>query len=67
MGTNIYAAIGKQSDIAMGNIVGSNLCNVLFILALSVVIMGAIPVGRDILKRDMPFMVGSTAVVMSGA
>ncbi len=67
MGTNIYAAIEKQSDITMGNIVGSNLCNVLFILALSVVIMGVIPVGRDILKRDMPFMVGSTLLVMSGA
>lgn len=59
--TCVVAAIRKEEDIAVGNIIGSNIFNVLFVLGMSSVIH-PIAVKSDILP-DMAFMLGATVLL----
>lgn len=55
---SIMAAIKGERDIAVGNVVGSNLFNLLSVLALTAVIApGGVPVSAGALSLDIPFMV----------
>jgi len=51
---NVFSAIKGSTDIAFGNIIGSNLCNILLILGLSAVIR-PIPVAKSMRNNDIPF------------
>lgn len=56
--TSIMAAIKGERDIAVGNVVGSNIFNILTVLGLSsLVAPDGIPVARGALDFDIPFMV----------
>ena len=52
-----------QSDIALGNVVGSNIFNVLFILGLSALI-SPLAVSRQIIRRETPIMIGVSILLL---
>ncbi len=55
--TSIIATLKKERDIAIGNVVGSNIFNVLGIVGLSaVVVPGGLPVAPSLLNFDLPVM-----------
>ena len=54
--TSVIAAIRGQKDLAVGNVVGSNLFNLLGVLGLTAVIAGDVPVAPGALTFDMPVM-----------
>ena len=57
--TSILAAMRGQRDIAVGNVVGSNLFNLLAVLGFgSVLAPSGIPVAPGVLAFDMPIMIG---------
>jgi cation:H+ antiporter len=56
--TSIVAALKNESDIAMGNVIGSNMLNVLFVLGISTTIR-PIPISPNILY-DMIFLLAIT-------
>lgn len=60
--TSISAALKKESEIALGNIVGSNIFNILFVLGVSAVI-SPLPVNDKVLT-DVVFMIGLTVVLL---
>ncbi|MBE6687619.1 MAG: calcium/sodium antiporter [Ruminococcaceae bacterium] len=60
---SITAAFGGSADITIGNVVGSNILNVLIILGLTTVII-PIAVSRSILKIDTPFMIAITLLLL---
>ncbi len=56
--TSIVAAIKGERDIAVGNVVGSNVFNILGILGFCAIASGsAVPVSDGILRFDIPIMV----------
>jgi cation:H+ antiporter len=56
--TSVIAAIRGERDIAVGNVVGSNIFNLLAVLGLtSVFAPGGVAVSPDALAFDIPFMV----------
>jgi cation:H+ antiporter len=58
--TSVVAAIRGQRDIAVGNVVGSNIFNLMAILGLCAsVAPGGVPVARDALILDFPVMIGA--------
>lgn len=63
--TSVQAAIAGSPGIAIGNIVGSNIANILLILGLSALIF-PIAVQSAALKRDGAVVLG-TAVLLAGA
>jgi cation:H+ antiporter len=56
--TSVIASIRGQRDLAVGNVVGSNVFNLLGILGISAVIAGDVPVAPGALTFDMPVMLG---------
>jgi cation:H+ antiporter len=64
LATTALAARRGHADLAFGNIVGSNLLNLLFVLALSVLVAGGIDVGGSLVSRDLPVMVLSAFLLM---
>lgn len=61
--TSLMAAIKKERDIAVGNIIGSNIYNILCILGLTSIVM-PIPVNSAALTFDIPIMVAAAAVCL---
>lgn len=57
------AALDGSGDLAVGNVVGSNIANVLLILGLSAVIGGALVVAQRIVRLDVPLMIAASAAV----
>ncbi|HSP92733.1 MAG TPA: calcium/sodium antiporter [Vicinamibacterales bacterium] len=60
---SVQAALAGQADITIGNVVGSNIFNVLFILGLSAMIAPLI-VSRKLVQIDVPLMVGVSALML---
>lgn len=60
---SITAALKGNADITIGNVVGSNILNVLIILGIVSVIIGT-PVAKSIIKIDLPFMLGITLLLL---
>ncbi|WP_119153145.1 calcium/sodium antiporter [Caldimonas tepidiphila] len=58
----VGAALKGSADLAVGNVVGSNIFNVLFILGLSALIAPLV-VHLQIIRQEVPFMIGASLVV----
>lgn len=63
MAVSVKAAWLGQPEMAVGNAVGSNIFNVLFILGLSALITPLV-VARDIVRRDIPVMLGMSGLLL---
>ena len=61
---SITAASAGSADITVGNIVGSNILNVLVILGLSAAII-AVPIGKSTQKVDAPFMIAISGIFLA--
>ena len=48
---------GGNANVALGNVVGSNICNILLVLGLSIVFTPII-IKKGLLKREFPFLIG---------
>lgn len=57
------AALQGANEIALSNVVGSNIFNLLCVLGVCAVIH-PVPVDAEILKRDFPVSIGSTVLVL---
>lgn len=60
---SISAALKGSADITIGNIVGSNILNILIILGLAAVIV-TLHVAKSTVKYEMPFVIIVTALLM---
>lgn len=61
MVVSITGAMNGNSSICVGNILGSNICNILLILGLSAVI-SPIHAASQVIRVDTPIMIGCTLV-----
>ena len=55
------AALKGMGDIALGNVIGSNICNIALILGLCAVIT-PLRVNANLFKLDLPLMIGSSVL-----
>ena len=60
---SITASIQGKNEMALSNIIGSNLFNLLMVIGISAIIK-AFDVDQDIKKRDLPFNILMTAVLL---
>lgn len=64
LAASIAAARRNEQDIAVGNIVGSNMFNLLGVLGLPGVIRPDAPVDHAVVTRDFPIMFGVTVLLI---
>lgn len=57
------AALQGSNEIALSNVVGSNMFNLLVVLG-ACSLFAVVPAGEDILKRDFPISIGNAVLVL---
>lgn len=62
MAVSVGAAWSGQADLALGNVVGSNIFNVLFILGLSALVAPLV-VAQQLVRLDVPLMIAASVLV----
>ncbi|MFK3798613.1 calcium/sodium antiporter [Pseudomonas sp. NPDC088444] len=62
MAVGLQAALTDSTDIAVGSVIGSNIFNILVTLGLSALII-PLRVARQLVRVDLPLMIGATALV----
>lgn len=61
---SIQAAYTSSGSIAMGNVIGSNICNILLILGVAALIR-PLPVRKSLFRLDLPALLVSSAILMA--
>ena len=59
---SISASLSGSNEISLGNVVGSNIFNLLVVVGISSIVLPIVS-DRDILKRDMPLSIAITGVL----
>jgi len=60
---SVGAALDGNTDIALGNVVGSNIFNVLFILGVSALITPLV-VNIQLIRQEVPIMIGASLLLL---
>lgn len=63
LSVSLSAALAGESDLALGNVVGSNIANILLILGVSAIIAPLV-VSKQVIRREVPIMIGVSLVVL---
>lgn len=63
LAVTVQAAFANQTDIAIGNVVGSNIANILLILGISATVT-PLAVSRQLVRWDIPLMIGLAIVML---
>ena len=63
LAVSVLSAWNDQPGIALGNVVGSNICNVLLILGLSAVVAPLV-VARQVVRLEVPIMIGTSLLLL---
>ncbi|WP_434290095.1 calcium/sodium antiporter [Celeribacter sp. SCSIO 80788] len=62
LATTVMAALRKQADVAFGNVIGSNMFNLLGIIGVSSLV-GQLPVDKDLMDFDIWVMLGVSVLL----
>ena len=62
LATTVMAALRKQADVALGNVIGSNMFNLLGIIGVAALV-GGIPVDAQFLNFDLWVMLGASLLI----
>jgi cation:H+ antiporter len=63
LATTVMAALRRQADVALGNVIGSNMFNLLAIIGIASLV-GPIPVDPEFLRFDLWVMLGSSLLLV---
>jgi cation:H+ antiporter len=63
LAVGVQSALANQADIALGNVVGSNILNVLIVLGISAIII-PLTVHEQLIRLDVPIMIGASVLVL---
>ncbi len=63
LATTVVAALRRQADVALGNVIGSNMFNLLGIMGVASLV-GVIPVDKDLLEFDIWIMLGASLLLV---
>jgi cation:H+ antiporter len=63
MAVTVGSAYAGQAEVALGNVVGSNIFNVLFILGVSALIAPLV-VAQQLVRLDVPLLIGASVAVL---
>ena len=63
LAVSVKSALSNQASITVGNVIGSNIFNVLFILGLSALIVPLV-VSQQLVRLDVPLMIALSVIVL---
>jgi cation:H+ antiporter len=63
LAVSLQSTLGGQNDIALGNVIGSNIFNVLMILGISAMV-APLQVAQQLIRLDVPIMIGISGLML---
>ncbi|MGI9253442.1 MAG: calcium/sodium antiporter [Thermomicrobiales bacterium] len=66
LAVSIQSSFAGKPDLAVGNVVGSNIFNLLFILGVTALVAPLV-VSQQLVRLDVPIMIGATALLLGMA
>ncbi len=63
LAVSVGASWRGETDLAIGNVVGSNIANILLVLGISAAVGGGLVVAQRIVRIDVPIMLGLSVLV----
>ena len=66
LAVSVQSAFDGRVDLAVGNVVGSNIFNVLFILGLAALVAPLV-VARQVIRQEVPIMIGASILFLAFA
>lgn len=63
LAVSVFSAWNGQAGLALGNVVGSNICNVLLILGVSALVAPLV-VARQVVRLEVPIMIGTALLLL---
>lgn len=64
LAVSVQSALSGQAEIALGNVVGSNILNILLVLGISALI-APLAVSQQLIKLDVPLMIGVSFLMLA--
>lgn len=64
LAVSVQSAMSGKVDIAIGNVVGSNIFNVLFILG-ACALIAPLMISRQIIRQEVPIMIGASLLLIA--
>ncbi len=61
--SSLVAAFAHHTEIVVGNVVGSNIANILLVLGVTAVFARKFTIARELIRIDLPLLVGATFLV----
>lgn len=59
----VVSSANNSTDIIVGNVIGSNICNLLLVLGI-IAVLKPIKFEKSTIKQNLPFLIGITALVL---
>src|SRR5690606_33106206 len=63
LAVSVSSSFGGSAEVAVGNVVGSNIFNVLLILGLSALVPPLVA-SQQLVRRDVPLMIGTSVLLL---
>jgi cation:H+ antiporter len=63
LAVSVQSAVAGRADLALGNVVGSNIFNILFILGVSALVVPLL-VARQVVRQEVPVMIGVSLLLL---
>jgi len=58
--TSIFAVLNNASEIVVSDVIGSNITNIFLVLGVSAIVGKRLKIGFEIIRVDLPMLIGST-------
>lgn len=64
LATSIFSIVKGEPGVVAGNVIGSNIANILLVVGVATVIARKIEIKRSLIRLDLPLLVGASAILV---
>ncbi|MFC1810285.1 calcium/sodium antiporter [Patescibacteria group bacterium] len=64
LATSIFSIIKGEPGMVAGNVIGSNIANILLVVGVTTIIAKKVEIKRSIIRLDLPLLIGASAILV---
>jgi len=64
LATSIFSIIKGEPEIVTGNVIGSNIANILLVVGITTIIAKKVEIKRSIIRLDLPLLIGASSILV---
>lgn len=64
LATSIFSVLKGEPEVVAGNVIGSNIANILLVVGITTVIVKKVEIKRSLIRIDLPLLVASGAILV---